>query len=581
MSYSIIIIASVLLFGTINQIDCLQCYRCSCSIVPGETTCTDDSELQCVIEYVENNYCIISRLSNQIRFGHNPNSDLIFLESLHYIRDEQEIIFLESSSTWQLSTIVEFSYGCDWNLCNTPRLLSLLPHSLTYTIDSSLLTNTLIAKPNEPFTTCLSCTKCANSTNEVTCPKVTCNGTCFINGYSDDPLLNSVSCLFPFESVCREEKRNTSVHIKGTYYIDDDIFGINDIDIWCKKTDCNSPTNAQIIQQNINYSIELNDQIYFRPNPSSTTPSTPNNELLACYKCHCEHEISNNNCNLLECTIEYENGSYCEIVRDFQSFSNMELINIGHVQRRYVPYRHYIHAEEEIILYRNLSWHPPSVRMITYVCDWELCNDPRIVDRLTTSFQFNAEPSVIAGHLQSSESLSNCRQCTLCTNSSIDFDTCPSVSCSTPGHCYIHQYLDNPEYNDCEYAFQAECETFVSESSIIIIATYNIDDDILNIDEVGIHCSKNDCNKPQTVYDILNLMEEDIQLDSLFFIRPIVNTTAGPTITEPLPSSTVSSSSSRTAMQATTESFICIMVTSNFATIYFFLISSIFLIFHY
>ncbi|CAF2448814.1 unnamed protein product [Rotaria sp. Silwood2] len=580
MSYSFTIIVSLLLLATISQIDCLQCYKCSCSIIPGETTCTNDNELQCVIEYVEDSYCFISRLLNHIKFDHSPNSDLMFLESLHYIQDEEEIIFVESNSTWQVSTIVEFKYGCDWNLCNTPRILSFLPKSLTYDIDSSLLTNTLIAKPNELFTTCLKCTTCANSTNEVTCPILTCNGTCFINGYVDDPVLNSALCLFPFESVCREEKLDTSVRITGVYYIDDDIFDIYDIDIWCKKTNCNNPTNAQIIQQNISYSIQINDQIYFRPDLGSTTPSTPNNDQLACYKCHCEHEIGDNNCKVLQCTIEYKNGSFCEIVRDFQSFPNMEFISLGHVQRQYVPYRHYIHAVEEIILYRNLSWHPPSVSMITYVCDWQLCNDGRIVEKLTTSFQFNAEPSSIAEYLQSSEPLSSCRQCTLCTNSSLDFDQCESVLCSPNGRCFISQFIDNPEYNDCEYAFQSECEDVASESSIIITATYSIDDDILNIDELDIYCSKNDCNKPETVYDLIDLLQENIQLDSLFFIRPVVNTTLSPIITEPMSSPVTSTSSSATTSETTTGSSISTMTTSNFATIYLFLISSLFIIFH-
>ncbi|CAF4556730.1 unnamed protein product [Rotaria sp. Silwood1] len=563
MSYSFTIIASVLLLATINEIDCLQCYKCSCSIKPGETTCTDDSELQCVIEYVEDSYCFISRLSNHLKFDHNPNSDLIFLESLHYIQEKEDIIFLESNSTWELSSILEFSYGCDWNLCNTPRILSFLPRSLTYTIDSSLLTNTLIAEPTEPFTTCLTCTECANSTDEVTCPTSACNGTCFINGYFDQPILNSSLCFFPFESVCIEENLNTSVRITGIYYIDDDIFDILDIDIWCNKTDCNNPSNAQIIKQNISYSIQINDQVYFRPNLSSTTPSTPNNDLLACYVCHCEHEIGDNNCKILQCTIEYKNGSFCEIVRDFKNFPNKEFISLGHVQRQYVPYRHYIHAEEEIILYRNLSWHPPSVSVITYVCDWPLCNDGRIVDKLTTSFQFNAEPSIIAGYLQSSEPLSSCHQCTLCTNSSLDFDNCTSVPCSASGRCFINQYIDDPEYNNCEYAFQAECEDFASESSIIITATYSIDDDILNIDEVEIYCSKNDCNKPETVYDLIDLLQEDIQLDSLFFIRPVVNTTSPPIITEPTPSSIISTSSSDTTSKTATGSTTSIRTTTS------------------
>jgi len=571
MFYSSIIVFSLLFLATINQIDGLQCYKCSCAVNPGANTCIDDNDLQCIVEYVENSYCIIVQTSNNLTFDRNPNSDLIFLESLHYLRAREEIIYLESSSSWQVPAVREFSYGCDWNLCNTPRILSLLPKGLTFVVDSNLLTDSLIPQPSESFTTCLSCTRCVNSTGAILCPELNCNGTCFIDDHLDDPVVNAGSCLFAFESVCLNAILNTSVQITGTYYIDDKIFQVSEIDIWCKRTDCNDPTDAQIIQRNITFRTEINDQLYFRPNTVSTTLPTPNDGLLGCYTCNCQRQIGSNDCNILECTIEYKNASYCEIVRDLKSFDGMELIFLGHVARQNVRYKHFIRAEEEIILYRNLSYHPPAISLISYVCDWELCNDGRLVDKLTTSFQFNAEPSEIAAYLQSSEPLSSCADCQICSNSSLDFDRCTNVSCSSTGRCYIDQYIDNPDYNDCEYAFRAECEDFASESSIIITATYSIDDDILDFEEVNVYCSKNGCNRPETVYSLLNLLDEDIQLDSLFFIRRVVNTTSPPIITEPTPTSSIAS-------QTTTVSSSPITAIPSSAIIFIFIIISIFII---
>jgi hypothetical protein len=534
------ILVSFVFLTTINQINCLQCYTCRCSVNLGENTCTDEGELQCIIEHVENNYCYISRLLTELELGHRPNSDLTYLESLHYIRAKEAIFYLPSSSTWQAPFVVEVLYGCDWNLCNTPRILNLLPNGLTFAVDSNVLSNTLLPEANEPFETCLNCTKCVNSTSALSCQTPTCTGTCYIDDHLDDSTLNTGSCSFAFESRCLPQIFNTTIQITGTYYIDDKLFGINEIDMLCRRTNCNDPTHAQVIQRNTTYTAQINDQLYFRPELASTTPLTPNNGLLGCYKCDCEHEIGDGNCKVLACTIEYQNASYCEIVRDFKTYPGQEWINLGHVQRDYVPYKHFIHAEEELILYKNLSWHPPSVSLISYVCDWELCNDGRLVDKLTTSFQFNAEPSEIAQYIQSSEPLSYCLKCSICTNSSLDFEQCANETCPSTGRCFIDQYIDDPQFDDCEYAFQAECEAGATESSIIITATYNIDDDELDFDEVDLYCSKNGCNRPETIYSLLALVKDDIQLDSLFFFRPFENTTAPPIITEPTPSTTAS-----------------------------------------
>lgn len=552
-----VVVLSLVFLTTIHRINCLQCYICSCAVTPGETTCINDSELQCIIEYVEESYCYIGRSSDLLYFESSPNSDLIYLESLHYIQTKEEIIYSESSSSWQSPVISEFYYGCDWNLCNTPRMINFLPTGLLYTIDSNLLTSTLIPSSGESLTTCHTCTGCANSTGEVSCPTSACSGTCFIDGYYRDPQGNSGSCSYPFQSTCKAEKLNTAVQLMATYYIDDDIFSINDTDIFCKKTNCNNPNTAKAIQNNVTYSVQLNDQIYFRPNQGSTT-SSPSN-LLGCYKCNCQHQIGDDQCKILNCTIEYANQSFCEIVRDLKSFYDMEFITLGHVQSAYVPYRHFIRAEEEIILYKNLSWHPPSVSLIAYICDWPLCNDPRVVEKLTTSFQFNAEPSEIAEYLQSSEPLTSCLQCTLCTNSSIDFERCQPQPCPSSGYCYIEQYIDDPQFNDCEYAFEANCEDAAIDSSVVIAATYSIDDDQLDIEAVDVYCSKNDCNSPITVYALLDLIQEDIQLDPLFFFRPVTAETS----TKPSGSS---------------KSFISV---SKFQTLCLFFISSIFTVVFY
>jgi len=210
------------------------------------------------------------------------------------------------------------------------------------------------------------------------------------------------------------------------------------------------------------------------------------------------------------------------------SFPDLEFIVLSHVQRDFVPFQHFVNVEEELTLYRNLSWGPQSVSLISYVCAWDLCNDPRLVETLTASIQFTADTSVIAGYLQSTDPLSSCLQCSICTNSTLDFTQCANVSCSSTGQCFIDQYVNDPQFNGCQYAFQAECEAFALESSILITATYNIDDETLYIDEVDLYCSKNNCNGPQTVQALVALISQDIQLDPVFYFQPIVTTTSPP-----------------------------------------------------
>ncbi|CAF1153206.1 unnamed protein product [Adineta ricciae] len=549
MQYSLLIVLSLLILAIIYHVNGLQCYKCSCTAASNGTGCQNDDDLQCVIEYVENNYCIINRTSsNNIIFGHRTDADLMFLENLHYLRAKEQISYVESSSTWQAPVVTEFTYGCDWSLCNSPRILSYLPKGLTFSVDPNVLTATLIPAANESLTTCLNCTRCVNSTGALVCATPMCSGTCFIDDLLDNPTVNDASCLFAFQSVCLPEKRTVAVEITGTYYIDNDDFQLTEIDMWCQSTNCNDPIHIQTIQKEVTYLTQFNDQIYFRPD---TTTAKPADGLRACYKCHCEHEIGNDTCKVLECTIEYKNNSYCEIVRDFKSFEGMEFIVLGHVDRAYVPYKHFIHAEEEQILYKNLTWHPPSIKLISYICDWDLCNDGRLVEKLTTSFQFDAEPSEIAAYLESSETLTSCMQCEVCTNSTLDSYTCPNSTCSSSGRCFIAQYIDHAEYQNCEYAFYGECENSVMESSIIITATYNIDDDILNFEEVDVYCSKNGCNRPETVYSLIELIDENIQLDSLFFFRPVSNTTTPPIITEPTPSITTTRTATASTMSTT------------------------------
>ena len=454
------------------------------------------------------------------------------------------------NSSWEAPTVIQVTYGCDWNLCNTPRILSLLPSSLDYSVDQALLTASLIALPAQPVTSCLSCSQCVNTSAEVNCPSVSCNGTCYIDDHVDDPDYNT--CTIAFSSECVDDSLKTSFTITGNYYIDENVFGVTEIDAYCNKDDCNDQAVIATILKNITATPQVSNQLYFRPNNTQniTIPTAPDGSI-ACYTCYCMHEIGDTECQALNCSVERRNGSYCEIVRNLKDVAGFETITLAHVQRDAVPYKHYILAEEELTLFKNLTWIAPAVNRVTYVCDWELCNDPRIVDKLSTSFTFDALPSEIAEYLQSNDPLTTCYECNTCNNDTDYLATCNNVTCSATGHCLIDQFIDDPAYAECGFAFDASCQEGVTDSSIIITATYSIDDDILDIDEVDVYCSANNCNQPTTVQNLVQLLSKDIKLDPLFFFRPaIVNASVSTTTS----TSTTVSTTTRAASGTTTTS---------------------------
>ena len=149
MWHSPLIVPSLLILAIVYHVNGLQCYKCRCTAASNGTGCQNDADLQCVVEYVENNYCVINRTSsNDITFGHRTNADLVFLENLHYLRAKEQISYVESSSTWQAPVVTEFTYGCDWSLCNSPRILSYLPKGLTFSVDPNVLATAVIPGGN-------------------------------------------------------------------------------------------------------------------------------------------------------------------------------------------------------------------------------------------------------------------------------------------------------------------------------------------------------------------------------------------------------------------------------------------------
>ncbi|CAF1033950.1 unnamed protein product, partial [Didymodactylos carnosus] len=483
----------------------------------------------CLIEYVENSYCEIRVSSNELEVDHNPNSALQELFSEHYIRATETIV--HRNGDWQPASVIQISYGCDWNLCNDPRIISFLPTSLNFKIDSTFLTN-LLTPDTEPLSTCYSCSKCIDSLDNLNCSTESCTGTCFIEDHIDDASVNTDDCKFAFETSCVSDVLDSSVEVTGTYYISDQSqSSVNTIDIYCRRTNCNNPRIAEQIRGNTSFTTTINDIMTFRPSNISVLPLNITN--LQCYHCDCQQLVNETTCNILQCNaVEVVNGSYCEILRDFAEIPGTENIHLGHVGARDVKYSHYIRAVETIQIEPGM-WHGSTVEKISYVCDWNLCNNPVIVNILPNSFSFSALPSEVDHLFFGTEPVQKCYVCSLCVNNSVSWEEdCESTNC-TSGICHIDEHWNDLEY-PCEYAFTSSCEKNVN-TNVQITGTYDLNDGDkdVEINEMDLYCSITNCNLPTITEELKTHIRKNSQLDPSLFFRPeiLLTTSISPPIT--------------------------------------------------
>ena len=55
------------------------------------------------------------------------------------------------------------------------------------------------------------------------------------------------------------------VKITATFELDKRVFQVNEIDLNCRKTNCNDPMIAQQLQKNVSYT-EIDNSLFTRPN---------------------------------------------------------------------------------------------------------------------------------------------------------------------------------------------------------------------------------------------------------------------------------------------------------------------------
>jgi hypothetical protein len=167
----------VLLLAAV-PINSLSCYDCSCdssnqvdcTINCGYTIASYEQDYCVIIEqrYIDTTYIDLYRIPR--------NATWLYVNDTYFILVVESISYNSTTMNWNTSTITVL-YGCDWDLCNSPSLINVLPNSFLLSINNTWLdTNIYGTGSVDSCHTCLSevCVGEGNPFNSSQCPLTTC-----------------------------------------------------------------------------------------------------------------------------------------------------------------------------------------------------------------------------------------------------------------------------------------------------------------------------------------------------------------------------------------------------------------------
>lgn len=168
----------LLLFLSIVPTDGLQCYGCSCQ--KNDLSACDCGSI--TTDYYPRDYCVIieQRDVNDtfIELSRIPReATWLYVEDAYYILAIESIRYNSSNADWYLFTY-GIIYGCDWDLCNDPSLINVLPNSFALSIDKAWLNTNIYGTGS--VNSCHTCPQgeCFDEThplNVSNCPPANCN----------------------------------------------------------------------------------------------------------------------------------------------------------------------------------------------------------------------------------------------------------------------------------------------------------------------------------------------------------------------------------------------------------------------
>jgi len=128
----------LLLLVSIVPSNSLECYECGCdgddlsACDCGFVTTSTDIDYCILIEerYTDATYVQLSRIPR--------NASFVYIKDSYYILTQESIRYNLTTSQWYV-WVPAVIFGCDWDLCNSPSLITALPNSFNLTINTTWL----------------------------------------------------------------------------------------------------------------------------------------------------------------------------------------------------------------------------------------------------------------------------------------------------------------------------------------------------------------------------------------------------------------------------------------------------------
>ncbi|CAF4351709.1 unnamed protein product, partial [Adineta steineri] len=236
---------------------------------------------------------------------------LMYIEEFPYALVEESIDYNEKTGLW-FTTTNFIVYGCNWNYCNKPEYIPLLPNSYQMRLSEAWLNSSILGN-GQPISNCHQCPEQAHCgttdfLEENTCPIQSCNTTCLVLDTYEDPeydyLCYQSFCLPPDTQDYQLDRHK--VEIEGIVYASQqDVVHLWEIDIYCRANDCSRPGIFKELRGNLTVVPGTLGALF-------TETHDPNIPQRRCYDCYCHN---NPGCICERTTIMAANQTYCMIMR--------------------------------------------------------------------------------------------------------------------------------------------------------------------------------------------------------------------------------------------------------------------------
>jgi hypothetical protein len=486
----------------------ITCYSCECF---GTTTCPCTTT---VVISSDQTYCVLVR-ENIGQYVYIYSDYLDFFDTYQYISEfpyaliEESIGYDESGGRWYTTTNF-IIYGCNWNLCNKPELVPLLPDSYQMRLPEAWL-NLNVLGSGLPVRDCHECpeqVQCGTTDflDANTCPIKPCNTTCLVLDVYDDPAYDYYCyqsfCLPPDTEDYQMERHR--IEIEGIVYASEpNVVNIWEIDIYCRADNCSRPSIFK----------ELHEQLYVQTGTLTALfnqtydPAIPQRR---CYDCYC---YNNPDCSCERTTVRPSAYSYCLIMREY--FGQDIWSTLGHIDedstRVHIREFPYLVVEESILYSEQTTRWNTITNFVVYGCDWDYCNHPNLLPYLPNTFQMRLTDAWLNTNvLGSGLTIRDCHECAdapQCgTTDFLDPGRCPVRSCNTT--CLVFDTFNNPEEDlQCYQSFCAppdseDWEIDKHRVEIEGILYLRKQPRVVEIWEIDLYCQADDCSRPEIFNEV-------------------------------------------------------------------------------